>query len=361
MQEVKAREEEYSSVKALAGQIRNLPPGFALARRDRRLLAHGLLRRIHLSSKGAAGIAPPSPPSPSNLSSRLMPLTSPDASRRTSAISDSASMDSWAPSTPKFRLRPKETPLHAFVFSDIILFATYQPEGGKSKKTATAGSGSYKLVDQIGLGRVLGVMDLSGRTGAFRCLGLNRAKINVGAQTTSTSSSSRSFRSQATNRSLTSLERALRQRHSTSLWHLAHRPSHPLPESKIARDGSALSSIRYTIPFAPSLRLKPRSSTNPHANHYAYHSLLLFRRRSPISLRLPRRRSHKRVNDGPSLRLWPLVCHSLDHLLNNFRNGSHLLNRRMNRVKGKNEDGGMVDSRPSGGKSYRSLLRRRVR
>ncbi|GAA6019683.1 hypothetical protein JCM11491_004882 [Sporobolomyces phaffii] len=51
MQEVKTREDEYEETKVLAGRIAGLPRGFTLACRDRRLVAHGVLKRVHVSDK----------------------------------------------------------------------------------------------------------------------------------------------------------------------------------------------------------------------------------------------------------------------------------------------------------------------
>lgn len=51
MQEVKAREEEYDYIKTLAGKIEGFPPGFVLARRERRLVAQGHLRKVALNER----------------------------------------------------------------------------------------------------------------------------------------------------------------------------------------------------------------------------------------------------------------------------------------------------------------------
>lgn len=49
MQEVKAREEEYTMIKTLSARLRGLPLDFHLASRDRRLIAQGPLLRVFLS------------------------------------------------------------------------------------------------------------------------------------------------------------------------------------------------------------------------------------------------------------------------------------------------------------------------
>ncbi|SCV72134.1 BQ2448_4828 [Microbotryum intermedium] len=51
MQEVKSREDEYEDLKRIESKMRGLPQGFRLAQRDRRLLAQGLMKRIHASEK----------------------------------------------------------------------------------------------------------------------------------------------------------------------------------------------------------------------------------------------------------------------------------------------------------------------
>jgi len=51
MNEVKAREDEYDLVKSLAERIKGLPVGFQLARRERRLIAQGFLKRVVVSEK----------------------------------------------------------------------------------------------------------------------------------------------------------------------------------------------------------------------------------------------------------------------------------------------------------------------
>lgn len=49
MQEVKAREEEFKYIQELALRVSGLPSNFQLARRERRLIAQGLLRKVELS------------------------------------------------------------------------------------------------------------------------------------------------------------------------------------------------------------------------------------------------------------------------------------------------------------------------
>src|SRR5258708_1765488 len=91
MQEVKAREEEHDYVKSLAARIAGMPPGFKLARRERRLIAQGLLRRIFLSEKEEATVEGLIPASPS-LTSRTpssAPATQPPTPQPSSPITPS--------------------------------------------------------------------------------------------------------------------------------------------------------------------------------------------------------------------------------------------------------------------------------
>lgn len=271
MQEVKAREEEYERTKDLQNRFKGLPEHFRLARRDRRLLCHGLLRRVHISEKDRAALQMDAMAtlhrSPAHLSSlsKLSPITlhpygrmatfRPEhEARPLSEASDSASsavssasmsqqsdtsMSSWSvhsagrpfltPSTTNGSIRPnsvtsscselrpdsivsststafselsnftassaasyaarqsrkrttstgrfiktkaKETPVHAFVFSDMIVFATRHTEGIRlirgtrsSYRKKDDHGAYYKLVEGFGLSRVLGISDLSGKTG----------------------------------------------------------------------------------------------------------------------------------------------------------------------------------------------------
>lgn len=263
MQEVKAREEEYDYVKSLAARITGMPPGFKLARRERRLIAQGLLRRILLNEKEEATVdglipAPPSsvlrtpssaptsqPPTPQPSSpitpsihgidlTKLGPVTSPyftnqsiqplptspvynhrrsfmsmisrasgvsDSSEWTASYSSHSSMagplgidisqrpDSTASSiayvpsplashhgSPTLRAevskdhqksKPRDMPIYAFVFSDLVILTAPNPEKQSSLRTKrTPGSkDSMQLAEQVGVSRVLGVVDHSGKLG----------------------------------------------------------------------------------------------------------------------------------------------------------------------------------------------------
>ncbi|GAA5924999.1 hypothetical protein JCM10213_000500 [Rhodosporidiobolus nylandii] len=255
LQEVKTREDEYEEAKVLEARIRGLPSGFALAARDRRLVAHGILRRVHINDRdrgvlemdamaraGRRGAAlrggAPSPPSltipvppptsrqsrphstlsDSGSSSTTTYTSSADASNSSSAgwtppttpgsalpaspataggfahlrpdsmISNASSTysDDYAgpPSSSAGRLvktRAKESSVHVFVFSDLIVLATKQADPGRFIRDAAAKAkrGSretreeserrsppvYRVLEGgVGVARVLGVADLSGKT-----------------------------------------------------------------------------------------------------------------------------------------------------------------------------------------------------
>ncbi|GAA6060335.1 hypothetical protein JCM10212_000432 [Sporobolomyces blumeae] len=256
MQEVKTREDEYQEAKVLESRISGLPAGFRLACRDRRLVAHGVLKRVHVSDKDRSLLemdaiaragknrpafrgtahAPTSPglspivdnPRPqstisdsssSSLSagsltyasdatstgwnSPTTPSTFPSPGRfdlssnspgpsphlrPDSMISNSSSMyseDSYKATPSAFASHPanrkqpatrrvvktkaKETSVYAFVFSDLIVLATKStPTTAFMKQKAGARRPdqipAYRALDTIGLSRVLGVSDLTGKT-----------------------------------------------------------------------------------------------------------------------------------------------------------------------------------------------------
>lgn len=69
------------------------------------------------------------------------------------------------------RTNAKETPVYAFVFNDVVVLATRHVESGKLMRSGKANQKkdkeTFKLLEGIGLSRVLGVEDMSGRTGQF--------------------------------------------------------------------------------------------------------------------------------------------------------------------------------------------------
>lgn len=228
MQEVKARADEYDLIKSLASRICGLPNGFALARRERRLVAQGLIRRVALTNESVVEHDPqgdrsaekrstvlksPIPPFdpqqwiPSvnpNLS-KLLPITSPnynhgmlarrqtgtpvaspgrpestasewsttsngmmgspsltsEYSLRPDSVASSSDGDAGGTTLSFLRRRsPRETQIYAFVFSDLVLLTSPISERGKGTEDSC-----WKVLDTIGMSRVLGVTDLSGRHG----------------------------------------------------------------------------------------------------------------------------------------------------------------------------------------------------
>ncbi|MBW0487942.1 hypothetical protein O181_027657 [Austropuccinia psidii MF-1] len=261
LEEVKAREEEYQNLKILQSKIKGLPPRFQLAKRDRRLLAQGLLRRVQIPYRNAhefydeyshdrfchpksptANQSPSLSPSityhsphsgslvystPStfnkihrNLSrnsvtSSLSTGFSSNRSTRSATIhwdehlrqnanfravgmegrqvserreSESHSLfrttagsqlPQKTPQTYRPMKKAKESPVHVFVFSDLILLATRHNDGirlinssklHKKKKELTS---YYSVLEQIGISRLLSVSDISGELGYAHLVKLN--------------------------------------------------------------------------------------------------------------------------------------------------------------------------------------------
>ncbi|KAL8281063.1 hypothetical protein RQP46_006421 [Phenoliferia psychrophenolica] len=227
MQEVKTREDEYEEAKVLELRIRGLPESFKLARRDRRLVAHGPLRRVHISDRdrtilemdamSRANSATPRTTNVLTLAPDAAALAPAINGRRHSTISDSgsssrsvgslthsetSSASRTSPSTPvhstfetllrpeslsfgNFSITPepkkaptirlvktkaKESLIYVFVFSDVVVLATKSTEPARFIRTSKTSSRrfeqgpSYKALETIGLSRVLGVSDLSGKT-----------------------------------------------------------------------------------------------------------------------------------------------------------------------------------------------------
>ncbi|KAM0753140.1 hypothetical protein T439DRAFT_323770 [Meredithblackwellia eburnea MCA 4105] len=238
MQEVRTREDEYEEAKVLQSRIRGFPEGFKLARRDRRLIAHGPLRRVHISDKDRTLLEMDAMAKASSVGPRPMSILTltPDAvalsptiansnsSRRQSTVSDSGSSSrsvgsmtysetsaasrstpatpvstSFETSSPSvvtapsakpegisfgglslgnrpekstkiIKTKAKESSVYAFVFSDLVVLTTKSSEGIRFIRTSRNTTRrleqgpTYKTIDVIGLSRVLGVSDLSGKT-----------------------------------------------------------------------------------------------------------------------------------------------------------------------------------------------------
>ncbi|GAA5981739.1 hypothetical protein JCM11641_004231 [Rhodosporidiobolus odoratus] len=261
MQEVKIREDEYEEAKVLQSRMRGLPDGFQLAARDRRLVAHGVLRRVHINDRdrgvlemdamaragrrgdalrsGASTLPTLSIPTPPPRGAGGSPsLSRPESTKSTSGSSSltySSAPSSASPELPLMppapalphsagmgggfpHLRPdslisnasstysddyagpsasnqqrliktkaKESSVHVFVFSDLIVLATKHSDPTRIIKNAAAAAKAgaarkggdreakerekeersasvYRVLEGVGVARVLGVSDLSGKT-----------------------------------------------------------------------------------------------------------------------------------------------------------------------------------------------------
>ncbi|KAI5121536.1 hypothetical protein M0805_002596 [Coniferiporia weirii] len=211
MREVKLREEEYMFVKDLISRVRGLPNNVQLARRERRLVAHGALQRVHLSERckdileGNFTAAPPQRNHRVGVSGHRADLRHRRRANSldsclTSELSDATSMTSVCSSTSNLsiagedvrsfskavsgdskptsdkrhskqrpaqdakgillREKTRTTPLYAFIFTDLALFAvpiSPRPNG--------SGRDAWELLDDVGICRVLSVTDNSGHLG----------------------------------------------------------------------------------------------------------------------------------------------------------------------------------------------------
>jgi hypothetical protein len=218
MQEVKAREEEYELVKNLASRIKGLPSDFQLARRERRLVAQGLLRRFYLTDKECQALDSSLDLSVSGNSGntlRRMTSVSSEASSFTgdwayhpvtqannlassetghSPRADSISSDMTLNSRPSIsnparsrsssirgslRHKLKESSVYAFVFTDLLILTTPMSERLhllRSSKNVAEAKETWKLVDDVGVSRVLGITDQSGQLG--QCCSLDNSIPN---------------------------------------------------------------------------------------------------------------------------------------------------------------------------------------
>ncbi|GAA5897824.1 hypothetical protein JCM8208_003168 [Rhodotorula glutinis] len=253
LQEVKAREDAYAELKALAARLRGVPDGFRLASRDRRVEVEGSLRLVHLSERDRAALecspsssslsvtasaasgplgtrrarphdqsrpistvsidsgsslgslasassgtmgselsTGPSTPasllnssSPPSWSRPLPPLSSSSSSSNDKRLSFSGPSSSLAPSSasaraaapsapPRLRTRARESSVQAWVMSDVLVLAQVgngveTPKVLKSAKMlerdrAREGRETLRVLDGVGVSRVVAVKDWSGRT-----------------------------------------------------------------------------------------------------------------------------------------------------------------------------------------------------
>ena len=186
--------------KNVVSRIIGLPEGYELAHRDRQLIAHGGLVRVHVTESHQELLRQDSlsrqrlsaSDSDSSLNSvTTMTRSSTDSSseldypgtpgsisraKRDQKSLSSSSSGSTNPLSTKFapellknhprrvvKTKAKETALHLFVFSDLIVLTT--PSSRRSSKSLAAEDKIvYKVVE---LAKLVQITDLSGKTGSF--------------------------------------------------------------------------------------------------------------------------------------------------------------------------------------------------
>lgn len=205
MRQVKLREEEYNFVKDLVTGIRGLSDSMHLMRRERRLLAHGALQRIYLRKQDLQALHGHQSDSAPDKSTRgrqrrevpMMGRSRPAIRRRAnsldsclsegvsiSSISSLASetsldSDTYLRVSEKAKLRTaargakapvinvaarerlKMSPLYVFVFKDIALLTVPLSRRQNDGKTQS----NWELSEDVGICRILSVVDQSGRLG----------------------------------------------------------------------------------------------------------------------------------------------------------------------------------------------------
>lgn len=147
MTDVKLREDEYEFTKTISRRISGLPD---IARRDRRLLHHGQVRRVHQD--------PPISPLRDRSSRLVNAINDWDNRRaRSGSTTTASSASSWEmpPSPSPSSRQPKFTPptaIHLFVFSDLLVSCVSLQD----YQDATDG---LALCEDIGITRILEVKD----------------------------------------------------------------------------------------------------------------------------------------------------------------------------------------------------------
>jgi hypothetical protein len=221
--EVKSHEEEYELVKKLLSRVRDLPSGFKVATRERRLLAQGLLNQVTVHGEEQTGQQhAPNPHQPSvsrvvgtraRSGSELTAVSSTtesasfsyrstssstarlkDSSTEYSMRSDSSATSStnvpfdgrrerkppFIPhgnmtmpprlASPQVRNsnidRPRESSLYVLVFTDIVILArpavdNLHPARSPRRRTQE----QWNTLDALGVFRVLGATEYTGRYG----------------------------------------------------------------------------------------------------------------------------------------------------------------------------------------------------
>lgn len=203
MREVKLREEEYTFVKELVSRIQGLPESVQLMRRERRLVAHGVLHRVYLSDRSrdmlennASAVVKTHTPKLHERQHQLIARRR-RANSLDSCLSDGASMTSLSSATSNSSFNgesalrydtkgkagfreptaqngtrfgrkrdglhenPRSTQIYAFIFNDLALFTTPNPRHPGDRNNRDG----LELMEDIGICRVLSVVDHSGNLG----------------------------------------------------------------------------------------------------------------------------------------------------------------------------------------------------
>ena len=190
LREVKRREDEYTFVKDLMLRIRGFPDMIQLLNRERRLIAHGALRRVYLSEqskKRLEGLATPA----SNKQRRLKRDLNKESLTNTrhrransldSCLSDASSVGSVASAVTStllghsehgsHSLRAKQewpqkshetsktTNIYAYIFTDLAVFTV--PSNMRSRERDGK---EWEFIPDIGVCRILFLRDYSGKLG----------------------------------------------------------------------------------------------------------------------------------------------------------------------------------------------------
>jgi hypothetical protein len=139
----------------------------------------GATTQTSASQSSSVGTTPPgSPESPkAKIKSLRAPpaATPPGTSKRNSLVSSPASavlpLPSQSPSLPptsKLRLRAKESSLHVWVFSDVVILARRDDPGRLTKSDRALPALHRRVLDHVGVARLRGFEDMSNKTGERR-------------------------------------------------------------------------------------------------------------------------------------------------------------------------------------------------
>ncbi|KAL5514024.1 hypothetical protein ACEPAG_2785 [Sanghuangporus baumii] len=218
LREVKLREEEYAFVKDLLSRIQGFANLTGLVRRERRLIAHGALQRVHVSERTKDLLEGISTVDVSSRAERAHRTTVQSGRRRRansldSCLSEAASMTSISSAASglslneenvqynfrrngavgmdgpnhgrRFGARPRTkdthrektrmTSVYAFVFTDLAIFTTmisHNSTEGNRKQT-------LELLNDIGICRVVSVADYSGNLGYEHLIGVQVLPMDI--------------------------------------------------------------------------------------------------------------------------------------------------------------------------------------